>query len=650
MCSVWGGGGYRVFPESAGSRGVGEGEPAFGGYLSRMTSPRKLGGVIHSYQGYDPQRFPSPTSPPPDMAGAAMEHFLRFGEYRELTDEELRDAVWIDPSQIAGLGPSLDALIKMLEERRRKILETYETDAAQREAETAFRDVAREVSEGPTDLGDGRPGRGRKGKRGGGGRGEVPPSKVREVREAVRDAARGEQIRDLERVWYAAERVDHGLAGEVMGVIDRLGDRYEVDDLAARWDFTGREEMTVPEALAVKEELETIEKLLEQLREAQKDAKIGVVDLDELSRFVDEAGVDELRGLQERVENYMREQAERQGLEQDGEGNWRASPKTYKLFQASLLDEIFSDLDAARTGNHRGPVVGEGVVEIAKTRGYEFGDSPAEIDVPQTVVNAAVRGETGGGRPGGRVKIGADDIEVHLTRNTPKCATALIVDMSGSMSYGGQYVACKRMAIALDGLIRSEYPGDFLRVFEMASFAKGVPAGELAKVMPKPVTTREPVVRLRVDMSDPEITESMVHPHFTNIQHGLELARRQLAGQDTPNKQVFLITDGLPTAHFENGPETGVKKKAGEGRHLYLLYPPDPLTERATMREAAACAREGITINVFLIPSWSQDEDDIAFAHRMAEQTGGRVIFTAGKDLDRFVLWDYVSHRRRVIG
>ncbi|MEM7756474.1 MAG: hypothetical protein AAF297_12685, partial [Planctomycetota bacterium] len=596
--------------------------------------------------GYDPQRFPSPTSPPPDMAGAAMEHFLRFGEYRELTDEELRDAVKIDPSQIAGLGPSLDALIAMLEERRRKILETYETDAAQRAAEGAFGEAARDVVEGPTDLSQRGGGKGRKGKRGGSGRSDVPPSKIREVREAVREAAKAEQIRDLERVWYAAERVDSGLAGEVMGVIDRLGDRYEVDELAARWDFVGRTEMSVPEALAVKEELETIEKLLEQLREAQKDAKIGVVDLDELSRFVDEAGVDELRGLQEQVENYMREQAERQGLEQDGDGNWRASPATYKIFQASLLDEIFSDLDPARTGNHRGPVVGEGVVEIAKTRGYEFGDSPAEIDVPQTVVNAAVRGESAGGRP----RIGAEDIEVHLTRNTPKCATALIVDMSGSMSYGGQYVACKRMAIALDGLIRSEYPGDFLSVYEMASFAKMVPPGELAKVMPKPVTTRDPVVRLRVDMSDPEISESMVHPHFTNIQHGLELARRQLSGQDTPNKQVFVITDGLPTAHFENGPETGVKKKAGDGRHLYLLYPPDPLTERATMREAAACAREGITINVFLIPSWSQDEDDIAFAHRMAETTKGRVIFTAGKDLDRFVLWDYVSHRRRVIG
>ena len=99
---------------------------------------------------------------------------------------------------------------------------------------------------------------------------------------------------------------------------------------------------------------------------------------------------------------------------------------------------------------------------------------------------------------------------------------------------------------------------------------------------------------------------------------------------------MILITDGLPTAHFE-------------GQHLYLLYPPDPRTEEATMREGAVCKREGITINLFLLPSWSQSSEDIQFSHRLAEQTGGRVFFTAGRDLDRFVVWDYVNRRRSII-
>jgi uncharacterized protein with von Willebrand factor type A (vWA) domain len=110
-----------------------------------------------------------------------------------------------------------------------------------------------------------------------------------------------------------------------------------------------------------------------------------------------------------------------------------------------------------------------------------------------------------------------------------------------------------------------------------------------------------------------------------------------LSAQDTPNRQVLLITDGLPTAHFEN-------------EMLYMLYPPDPRTEEATMREARACQREGITINIFLLPSWSQSHEDIQFAQRIAETTKGRVFFTGGSDIDRFVLWDYVSQRRKIIG
>ena len=98
----------------------------------------------------------------------------------------------------------------------------------------------------------------------------------------------------------------------------------------------------------------------------------------------------------------------------------------------------------------------------------------------------------------------------------------------------------------------------------------------------------------------------------------------------------MLITDGLPTAHFE-------------GEKLYMLYPPDPKTEEATMREAMKCQREGITINIFLIPSWSQSREDIQFAQRLAQTTSGRVFFTSGDNLDRFVLWDYVQNRREII-
>ena len=60
---------------------------------------------------------------------------------------------------------------------------------------------------------------------------------------------------------------------------------------------------------------------------------------------------------------------------------------------------------------------------------------------------------------------------------------------------------------------------------------------------------------------------------------------------------MILITDGLPTAHFE-------------GKYLYLLYPPDSRTEEATMREGHLCRRKGITINIFLLPTWSQSQKE----------------------------------------
>jgi uncharacterized protein with von Willebrand factor type A (vWA) domain len=210
------------------------------------------------------------------------------------------------------------------------------------------------------------------------------------------------------------------------------------------------------------------------------------------------------------------------------------------------------------------------------------------------------------------------------------------MDMSGSMRYGMQYVNVKRMALALDGLIRREYPGDYLQFVEMFTFAKPRHASEIGSLLPKPVTIFEPWVRLKADMSDPELSEQQIPPHFTNIQHALLVSRRFLAAQDTPNRQIILITDGLPTAHFED--ET-----------LYMLYPPDRRTESATMREALECHRAGITINIFLLSGWSQSSEDIQFAYRMAESTKGRVFFAGGRDLDRYVVWDYLKRRRQII-
>ena len=89
--------------------------------------PGPLGGIVHTYLGYDPEEFPSPTQPPSgEAASAMMEHMLAYGTRRRFTDRELAEAIRLDPSQIKGLGPSLNALKAMLEERKRRILERYQ--------------------------------------------------------------------------------------------------------------------------------------------------------------------------------------------------------------------------------------------------------------------------------------------------------------------------------------------------------------------------------------------------------------------------------------------------------------------------------------------------------------------------------------------
>ena len=571
-----------------------------------MPTRDTLGGIVHTYQRYDPARIPPPRPPAIDLVTPAMEHLLEFGDSSELTEEQLADAIVLSPEQIRGLGPSLESIRRRLEEARRKILETYETDAARKRARQRFREAAQRAQ---------------------------PPAKSRE---GFAKAVREEQIRSLERLWYAQEDDQSSFSGQLAGLIEVLGEVYQVDELAARWTFTGREKLTVPEALEVKERLEEIEELLRQIEEAMKTAKVALIDMEALSGYLEQGERDELDLLRRQIQEAVERLAAEQGLQKTKRG-YELTPQALRLFQGKLLERIFADLDPSRTGRHQGDVQGEGAVETVPTRPYEFGDSVAHMDIPGSLVNAMLRqaGESAGAaRP---LRLDPRDIEVHRTRNTPKCATTVVMDMSGSMRYGGLHVSVKRMALALQGLVLREYPGDYVQFIEMASFAKPRSPGEIVSLMPKPVTVFDSVVRLRADMADPAISESDVPPHFTNIQHALSLSRQHLARQDTPNKQVILITDGLPTAHFE-------------GSELYLLYPPHRRTEEATMREAELCRREGIVVNVFLLSGWSQSRADIQFAYRLAEAAHGRVFFTAGKELERFVVWDYRARRRSVIG
>ncbi|WP_428390050.1 VWA domain-containing protein [Mucisphaera sp.] len=567
---------------------------------------RNAGGVIHTYQGYDAVELPGPISQmnqQADLASLGMEHMLTYGSMRHFTEEELANAIHLDPSQIDGLGPSLEALIALLEERKRKILETYETSHARRTAEQNYLVDAQSLD---------------------------PPKKQRKTyQKAVGDF----QLADLKKLWYRQDDQNTPFATGILHVMEALASVYQIEKLASDYRFTGREKMSVEKALEIKAELEQIDKLLEQLKQAEQTAQLAIIDMDQLSEYAEPGQMEQLESLQRQIEQMLQEEARRQGLEpgKPGQG-FELTPKAYRLFQSRVLETIFADLTASKSGRHQGEVTGEGSVETQRTRPYEFGDAVAHMDLTATMTNAMFRQQNKG-----PLRLQPDDIEVHLTRNNPKCATVVIVDMSGSMRHGGQYIDAKRMALALQGLIQSEYPGDFLGFIEMYTVARVRRLNQIAEMMPKVPTIRDPVVRLRADMSDPDMSEYRIPQHFTNMQHAIQLARRLLAAQDTPNRQIVLISDGLPTAHYED-------------KELFMLYPPDPRTESATIREALLAKQDNITINMFVVPSWSQDEDDVRFCNRIAQTTGGRVFFTAGHDLDRYVIWDYVKQRKTIVG
>src|SRR5215831_7262399 len=279
-----------------------------------MNERDRLGGVIHTYQKFDPVNFPSPTAPPPDMVSPAFEHLLFYGNTRRLTQEELARAIRIDPSMIQGLGPSLQALIEMLRERKRKILATYETGQVEAEARHNFRKMAE---------------------------GMQPPGKIARL---FQQAVREEQLHDLEQLWYRSGDEHGKFARQLLQLVERLGEKYQVDELAAKYEFTGRTPMDVPKALEVKEELEAIDKLLKQLEEAKKTAQIGVIDLEELARFAEPGDVEQLSALQQVIQDYLREQAERQGLEEGKRGGFHLTPKAYRLFQSKPLTHIFEEM------------------------------------------------------------------------------------------------------------------------------------------------------------------------------------------------------------------------------------------------------------------------------------------------------------------
>ena len=391
---------------------------------------------------------------------------------------------------------------------------------------------------------------------------------------------------------------------------DRL--RWDLAELAANLDqllpggLGERAPFRGDAPLGLESALEQLDRLasLDQL-EAQLDGTAGPGDLADIDRgeVRDLLGPDAARDL-DALEDVV-EQLERAGyLERDGE-RLELTPRATRRIGQKVLDELFARLQRDAFGGHRQDAAGRGGEREEASKPLEFGD-PFHLDLRGTLWNALRNEENApAARAGGALRLRPDDFEVYRTERTTSAATVLLVDMSRSMLLRGCFLAAKRVAIALDTLIRTQYPRDHLSIVGFAYYARELRPEALAEL------------------------SWHGYEYGTNLQHGLMLARRILARQRAANKEIVVITDGEPTAHFENG-------------QVEFSYPPTRRTVQETLREVVRCTKDGITINTFMLERTPALTDFIGL---VTELNRGRAFYAEPERLGEYVLVDFVKRR-----
>jgi Ca-activated chloride channel family protein len=285
------------------------------------------------------------------------------------------------------------------------------------------------------------------------------------------------------------------------------------------------------------------------------------------------------------------------------------------------LRNLLGSLGKSSVGRHDTPHLSTGVEAAAASKPYEFGDT-INLDVNTTLLSAIQR-------EGLTVPLNLEygDLHVHQCDYQSSCATVVMLDCSHSMILYGEdrFTPAKKVALALAHLIRTQYPGDSLKIVLFHDYAEELPLAKLA-------TTQ-------------------VGPYHTNTAEGLRLARRVLQAQRKEMKQIVMVTDGKPTACFVEGGQRGAEARRSGGRMPALpagrrLYKNsmggDPFVMEATFKEVQACRKAGIMINTFMLAS---DFYLVEFVKQMSAMTNGKAYFANPANLSQFVLMDFMRRR-----
>lgn len=348
---------------------------------------------------------------------------------------------------------------------------------------------------------------------------------------------------------------------------------------------------------------------------------------DRLAEYMLQHGEQVLRHLDDLEDDPdILDKIQKEGLlEKDEEGKWRVSPKGVRRIQESALTSLFQAFQRDALGKHETPQKGEGSVRHEDSKPYVYGDMLSNLNLHETLKNAMVR--QGGGTP---IRVRQDDYVVYETEYQTRCATVVLVDMSGSMGRWGKYATTKKVALALQAMVRAQYPQDSLQIIGFYTYANVMTERQLLDSAPKPVSLFDSRVHLRFDLDSPP---RRVPQHFTNIDAGLKLARSHLMRSGAGNKQIIVVTDGEPTAHIE-------------GREVVLIYPPSEKTARQTLNEVRRCASAGIRISSFALVEDYFYLGLVNFVEEMARVSHGIAAYCGADDLGKYVFDSFIGGRR----
>lgn len=288
--------------------------------------------------------------------------------------------------------------------------------------------------------------------------------------------------------------------------------------------------------------------------------------------------------------------------EDNQKGELKITAKSEQQIRRSALEEIFGKLKKSGKGNHRTNNTGQGDEISTDSREFQFGDSPDQIAMTESLRNAQIN------HGYDNFYLTENDLEIRDREYKTQTSTVLMIDISHSMILYGEdrITPAKKVAMALAELVTRKYPKDTLDVIVFGNDAWQIQIKDLPYLQ--------------------------VGPYHTNTIAGLELAMDILRRRKNANKQIFMITDGKPTCM-----KVGIK-------YYKNSFGLDPKILNKTMNLAAQCRRIKIPITTFMIAS---DPYLKKFVQEFTQVNNGNAYYSSLKGLGDLIFEDYRRNRRK---